>query len=46
VLEPQAVADLVPLLGGAFNARAADEGRGTFSKRGPVPRAGRGSARK
>ena len=34
VLEPQAVADLVPLLGGAFNARAADEGRGTFSKRG------------
>src|SRR6185436_14694532 len=33
VLEPQAVADLVPLLGGAFNARSADEGRGTFSKR-------------
>ena len=34
VLEPQAVADLVPQLGGAFNARAADEGRSPFSKRG------------
>jgi predicted Zn-dependent protease len=34
VLEPQAVADLVPPLGGAFNARAADEGRSPFSKRG------------
>jgi predicted Zn-dependent protease len=34
VLEPQAVADLVPLLGGAFNARAADEGRSPFSKAG------------
>lgn len=34
VLEPQAVADLVPLLGGAFNARAANEGRSPFSKRG------------
>lgn len=34
VLEPQAVADLIPLLGGAFNARAADEGRSPFSKRG------------
>jgi predicted Zn-dependent protease len=34
VLEPQAVADLVPLLGGAFNARAADEGRSPFSKTG------------
>jgi len=34
VLEPQAVADLVPLLGGAFNARSADEGRSPFSKRG------------
>jgi predicted Zn-dependent protease len=34
VLEPQAVADVMPLLGGAFNARNADEGRGTFSKRG------------
>ena len=32
VLEPQAVADLVPLLRGAFNARAADEGRGPFSQ--------------
>ena len=34
VLEPQAVADLIPQLGGSFNARSADEGRGTFSKRG------------
>jgi predicted Zn-dependent protease len=34
VLEPQAVADLVPLLGGAFTARSADEGRSPFSKRG------------
>ncbi len=34
VLEPQAVADLVPQLGGAFNARSADEGRSPFSKRG------------
>ncbi len=34
VLEPQAVADLIPLLLGAFNARTNDEGRGTFSKTG------------
>ena len=34
VLEPGAVADLVPQLAGAFNARNADEGRGAFSKRG------------
>ncbi len=34
VLEPQAVADLIPQLVGAFNARANDEGRGTFSKPG------------
>ena len=34
VLEPQAVADLIPLLGGAFNARSADEGRSPFSKKG------------
>jgi len=34
VLEPQAVADLVPQLSGAFNARTADEGRSPFSKRG------------
>ena len=40
VLEPQAVADLVPLLGSAVNARAADEGRGTFSKRGGGTRLG------
>jgi predicted Zn-dependent protease len=40
VLEPQAVADLVPLLGGAFNARAADEGRSPFSKKGGGTRVG------
>ena len=34
VLEPQAVADLIPQLGGAFNGRAADEGRSPFSKPG------------
>ena len=34
VLEPQAVADVMPQLIGAFNARANDEGRGTFSKPG------------
>jgi predicted Zn-dependent protease len=34
ILEPQAVADLIPLLSGAFNARTADEGRSPFSKRG------------
>jgi len=34
VLEPQAVADIMPQLIGAFNARANDEGRGTFSKPG------------
>ena len=48
VLEPQAVADLVPLLGGAFNARAADEGRGTFSqarRRHAARREDRGRAR-
>lgn len=33
VLEPQAVADLIPLLLGAFNARTAEEGRSPFSKR-------------
>ncbi len=33
VLEPQAVADILPGLIGAFNARANDEGRGTFSKK-------------
>lgn len=32
VLEPQAVADIMPQLVGTFNARANDEGRGTFSK--------------
>jgi len=34
VLEPQATNDLVPLLAGALNARAADEGRSAFSKPG------------
>jgi predicted Zn-dependent protease len=34
VLEPGAVADLIPLLGSALNARTADEGRGPFSRRG------------
>ncbi|HEY9225094.1 MAG TPA: TldD/PmbA family protein [Gemmatimonadaceae bacterium] len=34
ILEPAAVAQLIPTLIGAFNARANDEGRGTFSKPG------------
>ena len=34
ILEPQATNDLVPLLSGALNARAADEGRSAFSKPG------------
>ena len=40
VLEPQAVNDLVPLLGNAFNARNADEGRSPFSKPGGGTRIG------
>jgi predicted Zn-dependent protease len=40
VLEPQAVNDLVPLLSGALNARAADEGRSAFSKTGGGTRLG------
>jgi predicted Zn-dependent protease len=40
VLEPSAVTDLVPLLGGAFNARTADEGRSPFSKPGGGTRVG------
>ena len=32
ILEPQAVASLIPLLMGSFDARAADEGRSPFSK--------------
>ncbi len=40
VLEPQAVADLIPGLGGAFNARSADEGRSPFSKKGGGTRRG------
>ncbi len=34
ILEPRAVADFIPLLMGSFNARSADEGRSTFSKKG------------
>jgi predicted Zn-dependent protease len=34
VLEPQAVADVLPLLFGSFNARTTDEGRSAFSKAG------------
>jgi predicted Zn-dependent protease len=33
ILEPQAVADLVPLLRGALSARTAEEGRSPFSRR-------------
>jgi predicted Zn-dependent protease len=40
VLEPQAVTDLIPLLGGALNARNADEGRSPFSKSGGGTRIG------
>jgi predicted Zn-dependent protease len=40
VLEPSAVTDLVPLLAGALNARAADEGRSPFSKPGGGTRIG------
>jgi predicted Zn-dependent protease len=40
VLEPQAVNDLVPLLGNALNARNADEGRSPFSKPGGGTRIG------
>ena len=40
VLEPQAVNDLVPLLGGALSARSADEGRSPFSKPGGGTRIG------
>jgi predicted Zn-dependent protease len=40
VLEPLAVADLVPLLGAALNARTADEGRSPFSKPGGGTRVG------
>ena len=34
ILEPQAVGDLVQLMGGALAARAADEGRSAFTKQG------------
>ena len=40
VLEPGAVADLIPLLSNALNARTSDEGRGPFSKRGGGNRLG------
>jgi predicted Zn-dependent protease len=40
VLEPQAVSDIIPQLIGAFNARANDEGRGTFSKPGGATKLG------
>lgn len=40
VLEPQAVSDIMPQLVGTFNARANDEGRGTFSKAGGGTRLG------
>ena len=40
VLEPQAVGDLIPLLGGALSARSADEGRSAFSKPGGGTRIG------
>ena len=40
VLEPAATAQLIPQLVGAFNARANDEGRGTFSKSGGGTRLG------
>ena len=40
VLEPLAVTDLVPLLGGALSARSADEGRSPFSKPGGGTRIG------
>jgi predicted Zn-dependent protease len=40
VLESQAVNDLVPLLGGALNARNAHEGRSPFSKAGGGTRIG------
>jgi predicted Zn-dependent protease len=40
VLEPQAVNDLVPLLGNALAARNADEGRSPFSKPGGGTRIG------
>ncbi|MEQ1910502.1 MAG: TldD/PmbA family protein [Vicinamibacterales bacterium] len=40
VLEPLAVTDLVPLLGGALNARTANEGRSAFSKAGGGTRIG------
>ncbi len=40
VLEPQAVADMIPSLAGSFNARQADEGRSAFSKTGGGTRVG------
>ena len=40
IFEPEATANLVSLLGGAFQARSADEGRSAFSKAGGGTRLG------
>jgi len=40
ILEPQAVGDLVQLLGFALDARSADEGRSAFSKEGGTTKVG------
>jgi predicted Zn-dependent protease len=40
VLEPQAAGDLISLMGGAFDARSAEEGRSAFSKQGGGTRVG------
>ncbi|HUR37701.1 MAG TPA: metallopeptidase TldD-related protein, partial [Terriglobales bacterium] len=40
ILEAAAVRELLPLIAGAFNARAAEEGRSFFSKRGGGTRIG------
>lgn len=40
ILEPLAVADLIPLLAAALNARSTDEGRSAFSKPGGGTRLG------
>lgn len=40
ILEPQAAGDLVSLLAGAFDARAAEEGRSAFAKAGGGTRLG------
>ena len=40
ILEPQAVADFIPMLRGSFSARSADEGRSPFAKAGGATRLG------